>query len=131
MLTFFSFFNFNEKQTKNLKFLISFLHLLLLRVKKHSVRKENVKKGKNDTADKTHLNKIYENHPDETTLLSIIEQHSKYNKTKYFRDLPVFEMTCDHDFPMEQTIVPIMKRKVISYIFQIVSMNKINNFDSK
>ena len=90
-----------------------------------------IKKGKNDSADKTYLTKIYENHPDETTLLSIIEQHSKYNKTKYFRDLPVFEMTCEHEFPMEQTIIPIMKRKVMSYIFQIVNMNKINNFDSK
>ena len=67
----------------------------------------------------------------QSTLLSIIENHSKFNKTEYYKDLPVFEMTCDHDFPMEQTIVPIMKRKVISYIFQIVSMNKINNFDSK
>jgi hypothetical protein len=40
-------------------------------------------------------------------------------------------MTCNQDFPMEQTVVPIMKRKIMSYIFQIVNMAKIKNFDSE
>ncbi len=89
-----------------------------------------IKKGRKDTVDKTHLTKIYEDHPGNTTLLSIIEEFSKYNKTDYYKDLPVFEMTCVHDFPMEQAIIPIMKRKIMAYVFQIVNMNKINNFDS-
>lgn len=89
------------------------------------------KSRKSSTSDKTHLTKIYEDHPDNTTLLSIIEKYSKHNKTDYYKDLPVFEMTCIHEFPMEQTIIPIMKRKIMSYIFQIVNINKINNFDSK
>ncbi len=40
-------------------------------------------------------------------------------------------MQCNQDFPMEQTIVPIMKRKVMSYIFQILNISKIKNFDSE
>ena len=90
-----------------------------------------IKKGRKNSVDKTQLTKIYEEHPDNTTLLSIIEQHSKFNNTDYYKDLPVFEMICNQDFPMEQTIIPIMKRKVMAYIFQIVSMKNINNFDSK
>jgi len=31
---------------------------------------------------------------------------------------------------MEQTMVPIMKRKVMSYVFQVVNLSKIKNFDS-
>ena len=30
---------------------------------------------------------------------------------------------------MEQTLVPIMKRKIMTYIFQIVNSEKLNNFD--
>jgi hypothetical protein len=90
-----------------------------------------IKKGRKNSVDKTQLTKIYEDHPDNTTLLSIIEKHSKFNNTDYYKDLPVFEMICNQDFPMEQTIIPIMKRKVMSYILQIVNMKKINNFDSK
>lgn len=89
-----------------------------------------IKKGRNGSIDKTILRKIYEDHPNSITLLSIIEQFSKYNKTDYYKDLPVFEMTCLHDFPMEQSMIPIMKRKIMAYVFQNVAMNKLNNFDS-
>jgi hypothetical protein len=89
------------------------------------------KRRKSGATDKTMLTKIYQDHPDNTTLLSILEKYSKHNQTEYYKNLPVFEMTCIHELPMEQTVVPIMKRKVMAYIYQIVSMNKLNNFDSK
>ena len=41
-----------------------------------------IKKGRKNSVDKTQLTKIYEDHPDNTTLLSIIEQHSKFNNQK-------------------------------------------------
>jgi hypothetical protein len=82
-------------------------------------------------SNKTILTKIYESEPDDTTLLTIIENHSTFNKLKNYKSLPVFEMMCNQDFPMEQTVVPIMKRKIMSYIFQIVNMVKIKNFDSE
>jgi hypothetical protein len=91
-----------------------------------------IKKKRGDkTLSQTHITKIYENTPDKTTLLSIIENHSKFNKTEYYKDLPVFEMSCNQDFPMEEAIIPIMKRKITAYIFQIVNMVKVKNFDSK
>ena len=79
----------------------------------------------------TQITKIYENEADSTTLLSIIETYSKFNKTEYYKDFPVFEITCEQDFPIEQSIVPIMKRKIMAYIFQILNVNKIKNFDSE
>jgi hypothetical protein len=91
-----------------------------------------IKKSKNDSnSNKTYLKKIYESHPEDITLVSIIENNSTFKNTDYYKKLPVFEMQCDQDFPMEQTIVPIMKRKVMAYIFQIVNVSKINNFDSE
>jgi hypothetical protein len=81
---------------------------------------------------KTYLTKIYEDTIEDVTLTSIIEKHSKLNNTNYYKDLPVFEMKCSNqNFPMEQTIVPIMKRKIMSYIFQIINFEKTKDFDSE
>lgn len=89
------------------------------------------KRRKNSTTNRTQINKIYENTPDDTTLSSIIENFSKLKKYEHYRTLPIFEMQCEQEFPMEQTIIPIMKRKITSYIYQILGLNKANNFDSK
>lgn len=92
-----------------------------------------IKRPKKDpTTNKTYLSKIYEGAPSDTTLVSILDQYSTFKfEPNYFKSLPVFEMTCNQDFPMEQTIIPIMKRKIMSYIFQIINLTKIKNFDSE
>jgi hypothetical protein len=89
------------------------------------------KRTKTSTTNRIQINKIYENSPNDITLTSIIENFSKLKKYEHYRTLPIFEMQCEQEFPMEQTIVPIMKRKITSYIYQILGSNKTNNFDSK
>lgn len=86
---------------------------------------------KQPNTNKTSVKLIYENSPEDITLSSIIETNSSFAKTKNYKTFPVFEMQCSQDFPMEQTIVPIMKRKVVAYIFQILNLSKIKNFDSE
>jgi hypothetical protein len=86
---------------------------------------------KQPNTNKTTIKLIYENTPEDVTLSSIIETNSSFVKTKNCKTLPVFEMQCNQDFPMEQTIVPIMKRKIMAYIFQILNLSKIKNFDSE
>jgi hypothetical protein len=86
---------------------------------------------KQPNTNKTTIKLIYENSPEDITLSSIIEMNSSFAKTKNYKTFPVFEMQCNQDYPMEQTIVPIMKRKVVAYIFQIINLSKIKNFDSE
>ena len=92
-----------------------------------------IKKGRKQPAtSKTYIKLIYENSPEDVTLSSIIETNSSFVKTiNNYKSLPVFEMQCNQDFPMEPTIVPIMKRKIMSFIFQIINLGKIKNFDSE
>jgi hypothetical protein len=85
---------------------------------------------KDKTTNKTYLNLIHEGAPNELTVNEIINTFSTWNQTEYFRELPIFEVKCGQNFPFEQTMVPIIKRKVMSYIFQIINAEKINNFDS-
>lgn len=79
---------------------------------------------------KTYVTKIYEEEPNNDTLVSIIEKYSTFDKINNKIELPIFEMKCNQNFPMEQTIIPIMKRKLMSYIFQVINIKKIDNFDS-
>jgi hypothetical protein len=86
---------------------------------------------KQPNTNKPTIRLIYENSPEDVTLSSIIETNSSFVKSKNYKTFPVFEMQCNQDFPMEQTIVPIMKRKIMTYIFQILNSSKIKNFDSE
>lgn len=44
----------------------------------------------------------------------IIENTSREDKSK----LPVIEMTSRGDFPIEETLLPLFKRKILSYLYQ-------------
>lgn len=91
-----------------------------------------IKRDKKDkTTNKTYLKLIYDGVADNLTVTEIIDTLSTWNQTEYFRDLPIFEVKCGQNFPFEETMVPIIKRKVMSYIFQVVNTEKINNFDSE
>jgi hypothetical protein len=80
---------------------------------------------------KTYMNLIFQSEPTSDTLTSIIETFSSWNNDEFYKDLPIFEMRCSNDFPLEQTFIPIMKRKIMAYVFQIVNLEKINNFDTE
>jgi hypothetical protein len=75
------------------------------------------------------VNSIYNGSSEDLTVPEIIETFSTWNQTEYFKELPIFEIQSSQNFPMEQTLVPIMKRKIMTYIFQIVNSEKLNNFD--
>jgi hypothetical protein len=64
-------------------------------------------------------------------MTNVIDTFSTWNSTEFYKELPIFELKCSQKFPMEETIIPIMKRKLMAYVFQIVNFEKIsNNFDS-
>jgi hypothetical protein len=85
---------------------------------------------KDKSTNRTYLGLISVGDVDEMTLTEIIENKSKWNGTNFYKNLPIFEIKCSQNFPFEETMVPIIKRKVMSYIFQVVNFEKINNFDS-
>ena len=91
-----------------------------------------IKKPKGDNFNnKTYMNLIYKDVPQDFTLNGIIDTYSRWNTTSYYKTLPIFEVKSTQDFPMEETLVPIIRRKVMAYIFQLVNVEKINNFDSE
>ena len=91
-----------------------------------------IRKTKGDEVNnKTYLIQIYKDEPRDITLSTLIDEYSTWKDLGDHHDFPVFEMKTTHRFPMDATLVPIMKRKVMAYVFQLVNLEKIKNFDSE
>lgn len=67
---------------------------------------------------KTSVKLIFEGQQDSLTIPQIISTFSKTYEKNNESVYPVFEVFCNDVFPLEQTLVPIFKRKILSYIHQ-------------
>ena len=66
---------------------------------------------------KTLVNLIYNEDSKELTLPKIISTFSTMDE-KETKESPVFEMICTGTFPMDETLLPLFKRRLVSYINQ-------------
>lgn len=81
----------------------------------------NVRKvKKEDTQSKTYLKIIHESEGLDLTpneiILNFLSKDTKVKTHKY----PVFEVLSSEIFPLEETLIPIFKRKIMSYITQTI-----------
>ena len=65
---------------------------------------------------KTHLKTIYEG--DITPVDEVIKNHYSPDGLTQKINFPIFEMKCSSIFPIKETLLPIFKRKIMSYINQ-------------
>lgn len=89
------------------------------------------RKKKDHSFSKTNLKIIYDDVPSKLSITNIIDTFSTWNQDDNFKQLPMFEVRCSQDFPMNETFIPIIKRKLASYILQTATMDNLKNFDSK
>jgi len=54
------------------------------------------------------------------TISELLIKFSETYKSKKEDKYPIFEIVCNDEFPMDETLVPLFKRKVMSYIAQSV-----------
>ena len=73
---------------------------------------------KKDSITKTFIKLIIEEPKKDLTIPQIISKFYKEDKTDIKTKVPVFEVLCTDMFPLNETLVPIFKRKVLSYINQ-------------
>jgi hypothetical protein len=67
---------------------------------------------------KTLVNLIHSEPKDKLTIPKIINTFSQWSTEEEKPSLPVFEMKCSDIFPINETLLPLFKRKLISYINQ-------------
>ena len=82
-----------------------------------------------DHNSKTFLNLIHTGNTTDFLFNELIEEKSNWNHTDFFKDIPVFEARCSQTFPFEETFLPMMKRALMSYVFQVVNFRKMQNLE--
>jgi hypothetical protein len=73
--------------------------------------------AKGSPESKVLVNLIYSDKKNDLTLPKIITNFSQWN-VENKNKLPVFEMICRGEFPIQETLLPMFKRKLISYVGQ-------------
>jgi hypothetical protein len=81
-----------------------------------------LKKTKGSVEYRNFSNSIYSGPKDDLTLTEIINNFSKWNKPDANTKYPIFEVMGGDEYPLEQTLLPIFKRRILSYINQSLSI---------
>jgi len=106
-----------KKNRKNLHNKTGFFYYKIeenVMIWKYHTRK--VKNTKNQT--RTSLIEIYNGPTNNLTIQNIISKFSKTYEKNQEKLFPVFEVNCIQLFPLQETLIPIFKRKILSYISQ-------------
>jgi hypothetical protein len=79
----------------------------------------DIRKVKNSfNLTKTHVKILYNGDGEDLTITQLISKFSETYKTKKEKSFPVFEVLSTQKFPIQETLVPIAKRKIVSLINQ-------------
>lgn len=73
--------------------------------------------NKKSPESKVLVNLIYSDNKNSLTITKIINTFSQWNLENKSK-LPVFEMVCEGEFPIDETLLPLFKRKLINYVNQ-------------
>lgn len=76
--------------------------------------------SKGSPEEKTLVNLIYSEPKNKLTIPKIINTFSQWNLEDVRPTLPIFEMKCNDIFPINETLLPLFKRKMIGYINQSI-----------
>jgi hypothetical protein len=77
-----------------------------------------LKKTKGSVDYRNVSNQIYSGPREGLTLNDIINNFSKWNKPDANTKYPIFEVVGGDEYPLEQTLLPIFKRRILGYINQ-------------
>lgn len=86
-------------------------------------------KNNNQFLSKTYFNLIYDSTPENKTLNGLISEFTSWKDNMLYKKYPIFEVKTHQRFPMKEAFVPMMRRKIMTYIFQAVNFNKELTFD--
>jgi hypothetical protein len=76
------------------------------------------------------MNLIWEGDHQGLKVFDICLEKTSWLDEEEVSKLPLFEITTNNKFPMEETLIPMIKRKVVNYILQSVPTKEIFYFDT-
>jgi hypothetical protein len=86
----------------------------------------DIKKVKNSfNQTKTKVKLVYEGGEDDLTIVQLISKFSPTYKVNKEKNLPIFEILSTQKFPIDETIMPVAKRKIVSLINQSAKIERL------
>ena len=82
------------------------------------------KVSKTQNQAKTHVNLIYSGDGEDLTIIQLLSKFSKTYKVRQEKKYPIFEIKSTQDFPIEETLIPVSKRKIVGLINQSMKYEK-------
>jgi hypothetical protein len=73
---------------------------------------------------------IWGGDPQGLKIFDICLERSSWNNVEDIEKLPLFEITTNNKFPMEETLIPMIKRKIVGYLTQSIPLKDFKHFDS-
>jgi hypothetical protein len=104
-----------------------FIYFPIKEARKVLVWEYTLKKFKGDT--KMYMDLIWEGDPQGIRIFDICLEKNSWNDSDVEK-LPLFEVVTNNKFPMEETMIPMIKRKVVGYILQSIPVKELIYFDS-
>lgn len=119
---------------KNIKFINSgrgFVYFTMKDLKKVLVwefrfEKNRITKGET----KMIMDLIWEGDPQGLKIFDICLESSSWDNVEDIEKLPLFEITTNNKFPMEETLIPMIKRKIVGYLTQSIPLKDFKHFDN-
>ena len=74
---------------------------------------------------KTKVKLIYEGDGEDLTIIQLISKFSTDYKKNEEKSFPIFEVLSTQNYPIDETLLPIAKRKILSLINQVVRYDKL------
>jgi len=118
-----------KKNKKNLNLGVGYVYIGFKSSKTVYIWEYSIKKVRGNSGEaKLYFNLIWEGDPQGLTMNSIISEHTSW--VDNHKQLPVFEIHSNENFPFDATLVPMIKRKLLAYILQVVPKNQWEEFES-
>jgi hypothetical protein len=113
-----------KRNRKNIKSKSGFFYYIrdgVYRVWRYDTKR--VPKTINQT--KTKVKLIYEGDGEDLTIIQLISKFSTDYKKNGEKSFPIFEVLSTQEYPIDETLLPIAKRKILSLINQVVRYDKL------
>ena len=82
-----------------------------------------------ENSTRTILNIIYSGQNSDKSFSDITDEFSSWTTDENYLQLPIFEVKCSQEFPFYETFVPMIKKTLTSYIFQIFNFKKMKDLE--
>jgi hypothetical protein len=119
----------NKKNLNNLQKGHGYVYHNIKGTKEITVWEYSLRKVKKHNDTRLYMDLIWSGDTEGKTVNKIILENTNWGEISDVRKLPVFEVICGQAFPYEETLVPMIKRKVLSYILQSVPKEELDTFD--